>query len=112
VSLFDLSAEVDAFATHTLTVSRASAGSYVAGRFMPSASNVTTLLASVQPATGKELQLLPEGARERASVAIYTAGDLRNGDGVMHEGESYRVLALDPWRAAGAYVKAIAVREG
>jgi hypothetical protein len=47
-------------------------GSIVNGVWVDGATAVTTILASVQPANGKDLLILPEGERLKAVIKIWT----------------------------------------
>lgn len=64
----------------TLTVTRRAAGSYVAGVWTPGATSTLTVEGSLQPMTGRELLLLPEGERTRARWKLYTETELRTAD--------------------------------
>lgn len=95
------------------TVTRPS-GSYVAGRWVEGAATILEITASIQPATPKELQRLPEGDRTRDVIAIWTTTELRVGEGaqadrVSYGGATYEVQAVERWDL-GAYWKALAAR--
>jgi hypothetical protein len=83
-----------------ITVTRSAQGSYVSGRFVPGAPTVTTAAGNVQPLSGKELLLLPEGERQRQVVKIYTGFALESGDIVTRaDGIQYDVQAVENWTA-------------
>ena len=83
-----------------ITVTRAAAGTYVLGRFVPGAAQVIDgQRGNIQPLTGKELQQLPEGDRQREAKKIYTAFALQNGDVVRAGGVDYEVQAVEDWTA-------------
>lgn len=76
---------------------------------------------SVQPATGKERELLPEGERTSETIAVYTPFALRmNDEGnvkadiIISQGKRYRVAMVQPWVVNGkyAYSYALAIYAG
>jgi hypothetical protein len=111
VSLADVIAEL---ATGTYMVSQPT-GSFVAGRWVSGAPFQFQVTASVQPASGKELDRLPEGFRTREVLAVYTATELRVGaagvppDRIEVQGGTYEVQAVERWESGG-YWKALAAR--
>lgn len=74
--------------------------------------------ASVQPASPKDLQLLPEGMRNMATMVVYTTCELytvRTSDSKIpdrfeYRGVSYQVHSVDDWYDLGGYYRCIAVR--
>ena len=92
----------------TLTVTRKAAGSFVKGVWTPSlvAATTFTILASVQPATPRDLQSLPEERRNRQSYLIFTSTQLltvdvpgvTNPDIVSIYGEDYEVSGPSAWQ--------------
>lgn len=76
-----------------------------------------TFSGNVQPAPGRERELLPEGDRERASILIFADENLSAGedesraDRVYYQGDVYRVRLSEPWREHAAFTKAVAVLE-
>lgn len=77
---------------------------------------------SLQPATSKELQLLPEGMRNQGAVTIfdasgedYVTADVAGGrlpDRIEYRGVTYQAQMSDDWRGLGGYVRVVAVRVG
>lgn len=75
----------------------------------------------IQPAPGKEREVLEEADRQKAALLIFTPAPLITGAGtgegaykadrVYYAGGVYRVALVEPWGSPGAYVKAIAVLE-
>lgn len=54
-------------------VNRYSSGSWVDGRWVPGTILSTfTIMASIQPASSKDMQSLPEGRRDRSMYAMFT----------------------------------------
>lgn len=74
---------------------------------------------SIQPATARELERLPEEDRDRETISIFTEFPLRHGgrgmarpDRILWGGASYLVVGIEPWHHLGAtFVKALAQRE-
>ena len=72
---------------------------------------------NIQPAPGKERELLEEGERQKAAILIFTpemltAGeDKTKADRVYHDGGVYRVSLAEPWQHHAGFTKAVAVYE-
>lgn len=76
----------------------------------------TPMTGIVQPATAREIQLLPEGERLDAVISVWSADELRCGDGKLQQpdvlvidGELFRVVKCEPWQQGG-YWRAFAER--
>lgn len=77
------------------------------------------ITAVIQPATGKDLERLPEGAKLHETIRVWYRGELlperENGyaDIVVWKGKRYQVKTADPWDNYGAgYWRALCVMEG
>ncbi len=76
-------------------------GSYVNGRWINNAYDTITIIASIQPITGKELESLNIGRAELGKVKIYTdntlyisdEGNNRSGDLMTWLGDEYEIIA-------------------
>ncbi len=72
---------------------------------------------NIQPAPGRERELLPEEDRAKESIIIYTAALLTAGGGetkadrIYYADGVYRVSLAEPWREHGGFTKAVAVLE-
>ncbi|SBV95527.1 hypothetical protein KL86DPRO_10883 [uncultured delta proteobacterium] len=72
---------------------------------------------NIQPAPGKEREVLEEGDRQKAAILIFTPANLTAGeskdkaDRIYHEGSVYRVSLAEPWQHHAGFTKAIAVLE-
>lgn len=72
---------------------------------------------NIQPAPGKERELLEEGERSSAAILIYTPASLTAGedktkaDRVYHDGGAYRVSLAEPWREHAGFTRVVAVYE-
>lgn len=65
---------VPSYFRETFQIERQAAGAYVGGVYVPGGvlETVTVTDSSVQPATQQQVELLPEGQRVKASLAIFT----------------------------------------
>lgn len=98
----------------TIAVVRDPGGTYVAGVYTPgSPVEEFTITGSVQPLTPKQVELLPEAARIKASMSLFadtfqrelSPADLdakRHGDRVTDSTSTYMVLAMEDWTRHGA----------
>lgn len=92
--------------------------SYVNGRStLGSALPEVTITAVVYPASGREVQRLPEGYREAEAITLCTAYALRGaspgraGDVVVDGGGEYEAQIVEPWGPLGGFVRAICARK-
>lgn len=112
-------------ATGEYTVTRRPAGVYVAGRYTPAGAPTTfTVLAGIEPVTGRELKDLPEGQSGDEVIKITTATPLltrRPGfepdtiayrpPGYESAGEPWTVTSVKVWEAFGeVHYEAMACR--
>jgi hypothetical protein len=94
---------ISRFRTATYTITRAGAGTYTDGRFVPAATSTITIEGSVQPAGARQLELLPEGQRAGDLYTLYTTTELfTRGPGstpdiVTLEGTAWVVIRVDRW---------------
>jgi hypothetical protein len=117
VSLRD---SIASLASGTYTVTRTEAGARVQGRYTPGPSTTFEIVASIQPATGRQLRDLPEGQRGDETVAIYTVTELRTRhpgspgnepDLVTYRGEPWTVTQVKRWESFGeVHFECLAVR--
>jgi Fe-S cluster assembly scaffold protein SufB len=84
-----------------------STGSYVKGRWVePDDLFEETILASVQPLTGREIDLVPQGRRNCDSAKLISESALKtvevtnnsNPDIVVLNGERYEVHSVSEWQ--------------
>lgn len=113
-----LNSVIGRFKTGTYVVTRAGAGSYVAGVWTPAATSALNVDANVQPLGYKEIQLLSEGTHASDSLKMYTTTELRTADEaagteadlIAIGSESYKVISVQSWKrskSGGDYYKAI-----
>lgn len=104
-----------------ITVRRQLAGAYDGnGRWQPGGeADPVTVTASVQPATSRQKDNLPEGVRDRAAVEILTDYRLQAvdesagipGDRIDYDGETWEVQQVDDFDMGLAdHVEAIATK--
>lgn len=100
-----------------VSMRRYPAPTMVKGRHTRGAPVESTIRAVITPATGDDLQLLPEGERVSSAITVLTPEALEqpdaangSGDQVQHGGDWYAIRHLEDWQGAAGYSKAIAVR--
>jgi hypothetical protein len=84
----------------------------------PLETSTTQVKGSLQPMTGRELQLLPEGLRNRGVWKFYSQTSFQTADvaecGVpdrlVFDGVTYEVHQVDPWDHVADYFKIILTR--
>lgn len=116
--LFDLSAAVGGLATGAYQVKRKGTGDYFDGRYSPGDETTLTVTAVVHPVSGRERVVLPEGIRNRETVAVYTTEALRTDDApdgagadiLVYGGREFTVVTVEDWSALGGFWKALAVK--
>ena len=87
-----------------LTIRRTTGGEYVDGLWQPGTETEFTARYSVQPTGKDDMEMLPEGRRERQAFTLFgdtplrRADDEGNADRVLIYGEWYEVNAHQPWR--------------
>ena len=121
MGVMDLSSVVTSLASHvSLAVKRAAAGTYVNGRYVEGAPAALTIVASVQPLSGEDLQELPEAERTSDAIEIFSVVELfatnlatnKLGDLVTYQGRDYRVTNAENWNSNGSYWRSLATRIG
>lgn len=115
----DVSGVIASLASGTYTVTRTAAAGIVKGRATPGATTTISIVASIQPVTGKDLKRLPEGLRTEDLIAGWTSTELRTAavagvyaDKITYLGGSYEVQKVESWDETGNYFKFIAMKVG
>jgi hypothetical protein len=90
-------------------VKRSCAGKRVKGSWVKGSQANTSFKGTAQPASGKVLELLPEGKRNTETITVFAPIDLdfttadaetqRSGDSVIWQGREYEVQAARKWDA-------------
>ena len=117
--LCDVSHCIEKVQAGKVTRVRHQPGTYVKGRWQEGAESETVITASVQPVTGRELQMLPQTFMSRETVKVYSKDELfqgsresgRSPDSIVWQGKRYEVNIVEDWSAHGSYYKAFAVLE-
>jgi len=117
MSLMDLSSVVLALSSGTYTVTRRTASAYDTDGLL-TAPTTSTLSAtgSLQPASGRDLQRLPEGMRTREARVFFTPTLLRcdvgEPDTLAADGDTWEVSNVEAWGTLGSYYKATLLKVG
>lgn len=75
------------------------------GDWVPGSSTTSTIKAAVQPASGRQLEDLPDGMRASARWLLWSRAEIRLDDKIDHAGSTYRAMHLWP-RAEGGFYRA------
>jgi len=90
----------------TLTAYRTAAGSFLNGIYTPGVETSFSISASVQPASGKTLERLPEGRRLFETVVLFSSdllyslddGTVSAPDQVLVNGKRFEVYSSEIWQ--------------
>lgn len=105
--------EIIADFAQAITLKRRAAGTTTLGRYTPGAQTTSTISGAVVPATGKDLERLPEGMRARATIRIILETELivhPDPDEIVWLGSTYEVQHAAPW-SPGTFWDCLAVRK-
>lgn len=111
----NLAGVITSFATGTYTGTRTTPRTYDSNGVIGSASTASFTLtnASVQPATGKDLQRLPEGKRGRDTKVVLTSTEVRVGtDRVSIGGSSWEVEHVEDFSELAGFYRAVVQKDG
>lgn len=98
-----LSGVIGRFKTGTYNVTRTAVGVRVNQVYVPGATTVIPIDASIQPVSGRMLQDLPEGQHAEESRLVYTRTELKtrtpgtDPDIISIDGEDYRVTRVEKY---------------
>ncbi len=89
-----------------LTLYRKNTGSYVNGQWIEGTETAIPITASVQPLTGEDVLLLPEGRRNSKSYALFTStpiktlntNNTKNTDQIQIFGERFEIIKVEIWQ--------------
>lgn len=103
----------DDFAS-TFTVQRPTGAFAADGTWAISGMEEIETIGIIQPATARELELLPEGSRLGDVISVWSRDTVRGADGktvepdiIVNCGKSYRVVKVDP-RSPHGYTRVFA----
>lgn len=88
-----------------VSVIQKTVGSFEAGFYTDGATEEVNVVASVQPLSGREIQLVPEALRNAGTVRIYSKALLSNQDVMTWQGSRYEVQVDYNWKSTGNYYK-------
>lgn len=116
----DVSDCISGLATVPITVARQQPGTYDRGRYVEPNPTEFFPMASVQPVTGKEQLLLPEGVRTRQTIKLYTPTRLmtssqstvQRADVVRYKSQDFEVFTVEDWTDVGGFYKVICILQG
>jgi hypothetical protein len=89
------------------TITRTAAGSYTNGRYTAGAESTFTIIASIQPVTGRDLADLPEGQNGDEVRVVFTITELltrapgQEPDVITIFGEDFYVYRVKKWQGFG-----------
>lgn len=96
----------------TIVLERRAPGSYTNGEWSKGTATRSVIRAFVQPASGRELQLLPEDLRTQETIRVWTKIKLNitnDPDVVIYKNVRYEVQRVEDW--SPSHYKSYAVRE-
>ena len=76
------------------------------GRWVPGAVTDTTIQATIQPVSGRQVEDLPEGVRTEARSLLWTRTIVKDDDVIIDGTASYRVLYVWDRHRDGGFTKA------
>ena len=91
----------------TFRVDRATAVSFEDGKAETTSGETFYVPANVQPVSGRELAILPEGDRVKEQIWFYTAASIFLNDVVTAKGARFQVQVVEAWPG---YVRARCAR--
>ena len=113
-----VSEALDTDTSQIVTVERTSAGSYIDGLYVKGSTSTFKTLASVQQPTPKQLEILPEGEKDKdvklfiSKKPIRTTNDEAGliADIVIYKSERYKVFKSADWNDYG-YTSVMGVKD-
>lgn len=108
----DLGDAIAEMETGTYRVRRPSAATVAKGRATPGAPTILAISGSLQPMSGRELQRLPEGMREKELLQFFTVVEMRSGDVLESGGYDWEVDRVFDFSQLGGYYRAVMTRAG
>lgn len=108
----DLADAIAEMQTGAYRVRRPSAPTVAKGRATPGAPTILEIAGSLQPMSGREMQRLPEGMRERELLQFFTPTEMRSGDVLEYGGYDWEVDRVFDFSQLGGYYRAVMTRAG
>lgn len=103
------------------TVTRYAQGqTFVDGKLETPASAPLSIVALIQPASGRDLQRWPEGLRSSQVIVIWTKTELRTvdedaeqlPDQISYRDTLFQIEKCEPWEETGGFFEALARKVG
>lgn len=105
--MIDVAIAIDGEAVN-VSLTRRAAGAYDDdGNWIDGAPSTSTIRAAIQPASGRQLEDLPDGIRNEARWLVWSRSEIRLDDEFGHAAAFYRVMHVWP-RAEGGFWRAAA----
>lgn len=116
--VINVSEALDTDTAQVITVERTSAGGYVDGIYVKGSTSTFKTLASVQQPSPKELEILPEGEKDKdikmfiSKKPIRTTNDEAEliADVVIYKGNRYKIVSSADWDDYG-HTKAMGAKQ-
>lgn len=109
--MIDVAIAIDSEAVN-VSLTRRAAGDYDDdGNWIDGVPSTSTIRAAIQPASGRQLEDLPDGIRNDARWLVWSRAEIRLDDEITHGGSRYRVMHVWPrvdggfWRAAAGLLQ-------
>lgn len=84
--------------TQVLAIHNHPTGTIVNGRFSPSTASIVPISIVIpQPASSRDLQIIPEGERSFDHKKTWTKANVQNGDIITVSSVDYKVTSLQDW---------------
>lgn len=109
--MIDVAIAIDGEAVNVSLIRKASGHYNNDGDWVDGASTTTSIRAAIQPASGRQLEDLPDGIRNEARWLVWSRSEIRLDDKVTHASSNYRIMHVWPraeggfWRAAAGLLK-------
>jgi hypothetical protein len=114
----NLADTVRRFKTGTYVVTRRTPVAHVKGRAQPPTTAAINVDACVQPASGRQLQRLPDGMRDSEAIALWCEVELKTKttttlpDLIAYRGASYEVQLVKPYDELAGFFEVVAIKVG
>lgn len=86
-----------AFKTGDYTLTRYAAGTTVDGILTAGAASTSTIEASIQPVSGRDMKIFPEARHSEEDRIVYTVVELQLGDLITDAGLTWEVKNVKHW---------------
>lgn len=104
--MIDVALAIDGEAVEVIHRTRAEGSYDEGGRWVPGGLTDTPIMAAIQPATGRQVEDLPEGVRSEARSFLWTRAVVRDNDVIIDGTDSFRVLYVWNRQRDGGFTKA------